>query len=88
MLYTVLERLDDRLIDVLDDALNAEEGAQRQGHQRDAIGLVDEYLAYVNSGDPFLEAVDDNGLVEVQLLRELRKRLSDMHTQLSAAIAA
>ena len=88
VLYTVLERLDDRLIDVLDEALNAEEGAQRQGHQRDALGLVDEYLAYVNSGDPFLEAVDDNGFVEVQLLSELRKRLSDMRAQLSAAIAA
>lgn len=88
MLYTVLERLDDRLIDVLDDALNAQEGAQRQGHQRDAIGLVDEYLAYVNSGDPFLEAVDDNGFVEVQLLSELRARLSEMRAQLTAAIAA
>lgn len=88
MLYTVLDRLDDRLIDVLDEALNAEVDAQRKAHQKQALGLVDEYLAYVNSGDPFLEAIDDNGFVDVQLLSVLSQRLADMRAQLSAAVAA
>jgi hypothetical protein len=88
MLYTVLDRLDDRLIDVLDDALNAETEAQRKVHQKQAIGLVDEYLAYVNSGDPFLEAIDDNGFVDIQLLSVLGHRLVDMRAQLSASVAA
>ena len=88
MLYTVLDRLDDRLIDALDDALNAEADEQRQAHQKQALGLVDEYLAYVNSGDPFLEAIDDNGFVDIQLLSVLSQRLADMRVQLSAAVAA
>lgn len=87
-LYTVLDRLDDRLIDVLDDALNAQEDGERRGHQLTAMGLVDDYLAYVNSGDPFLEAIDDNGFVELQLLGVLRQRLTDMRAQLKTAVAA
>lgn len=86
-LYTVLDRLDDRLIDVLDDALNASLAAERQAHQRSALGLVEEYLGYISGGDSFLQAIGDNGFVDVDIAPLVSQRLGEMRQQLSVMVA-
>lgn len=88
VIYTPLDRLDERLIDVLDDALNADDDAQRREHRVRALSLVDEYLAYVNGDDAFLSVVNDNGFAAVDIVPMLQQRLGDMRRQLEQAVAA
>src|SRR5262249_50919648 len=46
-LYTILDHLDTRLIDKLDEDLNAADAQERARLQSEAGGIVKEYLAYV-----------------------------------------
>ncbi|WP_077033349.1 hypothetical protein [Pelomonas sp. KK5] len=78
--YTVLDLLDTRLIDKLDEALNAE-GAARQAHQAEAAALVQEYQRLVAS-DPRIADIDDNGFFPTSIRAEAQRTLNALLQQL------
>lgn len=82
-LYQVLEVLDERLIDKLDEALNATLEADRRARQDEAREIVDEYMDYIRA-DEFLQAIDDNDFVDVAIVSSLTACLSTVGKQLRA----
>jgi hypothetical protein len=82
-LDTLMERLDTRLIDVLDQALNAEDVGQRGGFEKQAAGIIREYLTIVNT-DPMVAAIDDSGLVSEPIKTSMTKVLSDLAGRLAS----
>jgi hypothetical protein len=87
VLYTVLDHLDERLIDKLDDALSASTPEERTGFSQEAREIVDQYIDYVKS-DELLRDIDDNGFVDMQIGSMLTERLTAMAAQLKTAAAA
>lgn len=81
-LYEILEILDERLIDKLDDALNAS-GDARANLQREASGIVDEYLDFVST-DALMQDIDRNGFVDLDIQSSLMTRLRRMNEALLA----
>jgi hypothetical protein len=79
----IMEKLDARLIGVLDQALNAKDGAVRGGFEKQAVALINEYLKTVNT-DPMVRAVDESGLVAVPIQKSMAKLLGEMAGRLSA----
>ena len=79
-LYGILEKLDTRLIDTLDEALNAE-GEARLRIQREAAGIVAEYRRVVDT-DPFIAVIDDNGFVPTSIRSETQRTLDQLAAQL------
>jgi hypothetical protein len=79
----IMEKLDARLIGVLDQALNAKDGAVRGGFEKQAVALINEYLKTVNT-DPMVKAVDESGLVAVPIQKSMAKLLGEMAGRLSA----
>jgi hypothetical protein len=80
-LYLILQKLDERLIDTLDEALNAKTPEDRSAHHAKASQIVNEYRAFVDS-DPLVKQIDDYPIVKInvrgpliQTLDELRERL-------------
>ncbi|WP_077038176.1 hypothetical protein [Pelomonas sp. KK5] len=86
LLYTLLDSLDERLIDKLDEAVNAEDPAQRQARHHEARGIVDEYLAFVRS-DGLLHDIDQSDFVDIALASSLTTQLTAMARQLDSAAA-
>jgi hypothetical protein len=84
ILYTILNYLDERLIDKLDEALNAEPGPERIARQNEAREIIDEYKDYIRTDD-LLSDIDDNGFVDIDILPTLTTQLDDMARQLRAA---
>lgn len=84
VLYGVLDHLDERLIDKLDEALNAGSEPERKALHLQAREIVSEYLDYV-AADELLRDLDDNGFVEIGLIDTLNKRLQTMDKALRAA---
>ncbi|HEY4079247.1 MAG TPA: hypothetical protein VGM81_01005 [Burkholderiaceae bacterium] len=84
-LYEILEILDERLIDKLDDALNAE-GAQREALHAEAREIIDEYLDFVNT-DALMQDIDDNGFIDVKIRSTLDQQLQRMAKELGASFA-
>ncbi len=83
-LFTVLDKLDERLIDKLDEALNAGTDSARQALQHEAEAIVQEYLKFVES-DELLNDIADNGFVDVSIVSTLNTTLAGMAQQLRAA---
>lgn len=63
-LSIVLEKLDSRLMDKLDEALSAPDAAARQLFHTQAKDIVAEYMAFVSS-DPLMADIDDSGFAPV-----------------------
>lgn len=82
-LYEVLDVLDERLIDKLDEALNADGDARRALHG-EAREIIDDYLDYVNT-DPLMQDIDDSGFVALQIRSTLTSRLQKMAAELGAS---
>jgi hypothetical protein len=80
-LYVLLERLDERLIDKLDEALNAAEPALRQARQQEARKIVEEYTGVVST-DPLLAAMTASTLAPSKLKDELLVVLKDLGNKL------
>lgn len=59
-LYTILGEHDQRLLDKLDEALNAKSDEQRRGFHQEAGGIIKEYQSFVAS-DATLAMIDENG---------------------------
>jgi len=76
-LYTILDKLDQRLIDKLDEALNAKGFAERQSRHAEAAGIVKEYQAFVN-GDALLAQIDKNGFTSTNIRAAATTALSDL----------
>jgi len=82
-LDVILEKLDARLILVLDQALNAKDIAVRGGFEKQAVALINEYLKTVNT-DQTVKAVDESGLIAVPIQQSMSKLLTEMAGRLSA----
>jgi hypothetical protein len=80
-LQMILEKLDERLIDRLDEALNAADPKIRQAKHQEAKGIVSEYLAYVSS-DPLMAIIDDNGLTATKILATAEAALKTLSSKL------
>lgn len=83
-LYSLLESLDERLIDKLDEALNAPDAAQRLALHTQARNVVDEYLAFV-ARDPLMQDIDNNGFASTSILSSVSASLKLISTRLAAA---
>jgi hypothetical protein len=59
-LYGILDHLDERLIDKLDEALNAKTEDERTARQGEAAGIIKEYQDFV-TGDPLIASIDASG---------------------------
>ena len=84
-LFEILEVLDERLIDKLDDAYNAE-GDKRKALSGEAIAIIDEYMDFVNS-EPLMQDIDDSGFVDLKIRSTLTSQLKSMSEKLGATMA-
>lgn len=80
-LYTILDKLDERLIDKLDDALNAATPEKRSKHQAQAAKIVKEYLAFVE-GDELMQAIDNNGFAPIAVRKTAQSALQLLASKL------
>jgi hypothetical protein len=83
-LYTILDHLDERLIDKLDEALNAQTTDLRQEKNDEAIKIIQNYQTFVN-GDPFIGVIDDNGFTPTRIKQTFATVLTDLSSMLSPA---
>jgi hypothetical protein len=83
ILYTILDFLDERLIDKLDEALNAKTPEDRRKLQTEARDIIDEYIDYMNSDD-LLHDIDDNGFVDMQIQATVFEQLNTIGSNLKA----
>lgn len=83
-IYQMLEQLDTRLIDKLDEALNADDPTVRRKLHDEALDIVDEYLDFSESDD-LLQDIDDNGFEKTSILSDLTTSLEEMSRQLATA---
>lgn len=79
--YLTLASVDTKLVDCLDDALNASTPEDRLKHQEAAVALIDGYLKQVNS-NPVIAIIDDNPIYPVSVQSSLLKVLTGLRTQL------
>ena len=87
VLYSLLDHLDERLIDKLDEALNAPTAADRRALNTQALDIVNEYVEFVDNSI-LLDDISDNGFVQLPIKPMLNQRLSDLAQKLGAAVAA
>lgn len=80
-LYLMLNVLDERLMDKLDEALNASDAAARQALHNEAREIVGEYVDFVE-GDELLQDIDDNGFTAVAVKSSLTASLKLMDQRL------
>jgi len=80
-LYTMLDTLDTRLIDKLDEALNAADPQQRQALQQQAKAIVAEYQAFVET-DSMVVNIDSNGFLTTKIRPTLTGVLSTLAAKL------
>jgi hypothetical protein len=78
----VLVRLDTSLADKLDEGLNAAEPQARAQVNREALGIIDKYIAFLDS-DPLIENIDDNPFVDMDLASTLGETLAGLAEQLA-----
>ncbi len=79
-LYGILEKLDTRLIDKLDEALNAS-GEERAALNREAAVIVAQYQAFV-SGDATIARIDANGFTATTIRPTVEATLKALAAQL------
>jgi hypothetical protein len=77
----ILERLDETLLDRLDEALNAS-GAERDELHQEAASLVKQYMVYLNT-DPLVTRVDDNPFVPVAVRSTLVTAMTFLNKKLA-----
>jgi hypothetical protein len=86
ILYTVLDFLDERLIDKLDEALNADTPEKRSALHTEARNIIDEYVDYV-AGDELLHDIDDNGFLDIRIRDTVSSQLEAISRNLKALAA-
>ncbi|MEM7318889.1 MAG: hypothetical protein AAF408_07685 [Pseudomonadota bacterium] len=81
-IYGALRSVDMRLISCLDEALNADDPAERARLQTRAAGLIDEYTSMMND-NPVIGIIDDNPIYPVTVRKALEKSLGALKAQLA-----
>lgn len=76
-MQSVTEKLDLRLIDKLDEALNATDPATRQKKHREAKGIVNEYLDFIGT-DQVMAKIDENGFAVTKVKKVVEGALKTM----------
>jgi hypothetical protein len=77
----ILEQLDTRLIDKLDEALNAEDPAQRQQYNLQAKNIIGEYMTFVNS-NALMADIDESGFTPVAVRKTAVEALTNLSSNL------
>jgi hypothetical protein len=80
-LNNILDRLDTRLIDKLDEALNAEDPAQRQQYNLQAKSIIGEYMTFVNS-NALMADIDESGFTPVAVRKTAVEALTNLSSNL------
>jgi hypothetical protein len=75
-LHALLDSLDERLIDKLDEALNAA-GAERTRLQQQAAAIVREYQAFVDS-DALIASIDGSGFAPTTIRADAQRTLAEL----------
>jgi hypothetical protein len=81
VLHTVLDGLDNRLIDKLDEALNAADPAQRSKLNQEAKTIAGEYVAFIN-GNALMADIDDSGFKPVSIRKGSLATLAQLSSKL------
>lgn len=81
-LFELMEVLDERLIDTLDEALNAEDPEARKELHDEAREIVAEYLEFVKENE-LLQEIDSNGFVDVAIHSTLTATLGVLSRRLA-----
>jgi len=81
ILQNVLKGLDNRLIDKLDEALNAADAAKRAQLNREAKTIAEEYMDFVNSDD-LMDDIDDSGFTPVSVRKSAMGALTLLSSKL------
>jgi hypothetical protein len=79
-LYTIMDKMDERLIDKLDEALAAK-AAARDEKQKEAAAIVKEYTAFLN-GDPLIAVIDNSGFMNTSIKQTFAKTLTELAANL------
>lgn len=79
-LYTILDKLDVRLLKTLDQALGAENEARAQ-KQKEAAAIVKEYQTILNS-DPLVARIDNSGFMNTSIKQTFAKVLDNLASNL------
>jgi hypothetical protein len=77
----ILDQLDTRLIDKLDEALNAEDPAQRQQYNLQAKSIIGEYMTFVNS-NALMADIDESGFTPVAVRKTAVEALTNLSSNL------
>lgn len=75
-LHALLDSLDERLIDKLDEALNAA-GAERTSLQQEAAAIVREYQAFVDS-NALIASIDGSGFTPTTIRADAQRTLAEL----------
>lgn len=81
-IYTILEKLDDRLLDKLDELLIAPTPQAKLTLREQAVQIVKEYRVFVDT-DSLLTAIDEYPMRNMNVHRDLSQILGDLEHQLS-----
>jgi hypothetical protein len=80
-LYGILNTLDERLIDKLDDALKAQDPEKKNFADQQSRQLIKEYLNFINS-DPLMSTIDGNPFAPVNVKNRLVATLTDLDAKI------
>jgi hypothetical protein len=76
-LYSLLGKLDERLLDKLDEALNAQTLDLRKQRHAEAAKIIKEYRTFASS-DPILASIDANGFTKSTIAAAVNSTLADL----------
>jgi hypothetical protein len=80
-IYTILDKLDQRLIDKLDEALNAAKPERREALHQEALLILREYEDYV-ANDPLFNSIDNNGFMPTTLRKSVLAAVQGLASKL------
>jgi flagellar motor protein MotB len=80
-LYTILNTIDERLIDKLDEALKAPTPEKKDFADQQSRSLIKEYLAFVN-GNQLMGVIDNNPFAPVDVKGRLVATLTDLDNKI------
>lgn len=77
----VLQVIDGRLLDALDDALNAQDIPARGAHLTKCKGLIDAYMADLDS-HPLIQLIEGNPFLRIDVVPGMRSTLGRVRAEL------
>ena len=80
-LYTLLDTLDERLVDKLDEALNAKTPEVRRKKHQEALAILKDYTTFIHS-EPFIDRIDESGFAPTKIKQTCASVLTDLSSKL------